>query len=136
MRSTKWIALLLCLSLLACLLLGCGDKKDDEKKAEDPAIGTWKGEYTQIVGDGTGSEPKSEDEVFSLDLQKDGKGVHHRDGLDIDVTWKLDGENFSMTETFMGMTIEYTGTMKDGKLSIFNGDPEDMWTYLYVYNKQ
>ena len=40
-----------------------------------------------------------------------------------------------MTEKFLGSTIDYTGTLKDDKLDIFNGDPDDMWTYEYVYKK-
>ena len=30
----------------------------------------------------------------------------------------------------------YTGTLVNGKLDIFNGDPEDIWSCEYVYEKQ
>ena len=77
-----------------------------------------------------------EEEEFSLELKKNGTGKHNRNDMSFDVTWKLDGEDFTMQETFLGMTIDYTGTLKDGELDIFNGDPEDIWTYEYVYEKK
>ena len=40
-----------------------------------------------------------------------------------------------MTEKFLGMTIDYTGTLKDGELHIYNGDPSSDLTYEYVYKK-
>lgn len=107
-------------------LTACGSSE------ADAAAGTYKGQYTKLVGD----ETKNTDEEFSLVLEKDGKGTHNRDDLEISVTWELEGENFKMTETFLGMTIDYTGTLKDGQLDIFNGDPTDVWTYEYVYEKQ
>ena len=36
----------------------------------------------------------------------------------------------------MGMKMDYTGTLKDGVLHLFNGDPSDVWTCEYVYQKQ
>ena len=41
-----------------------------------------------------------------------------------------------MEETFVGDPIVYTGTLKDGKLDIFNGDKDDIFTYEYVYVKE
>ena len=41
-----------------------------------------------------------------------------------------------MTETFAGMSIDYNGTLDDGKLEIYNGDKDDDFTYMYVYEKQ
>ena len=41
-----------------------------------------------------------------------------------------------MEETFLGITVEYNGTLTDGKLDIFNGDPSDDLTCEYVYEKQ
>ena len=40
-----------------------------------------------------------------------------------------------MKETFLGMSIDYTGTLKDGELHIYNGEPESDLTYEYVYKK-
>ena len=94
----------------------------------------WNGQYTKFVGDDDSA--RNTDDKFTLELYEDGTGVHHRDDLDINVTWELDGDKFTMKETFMGMNIDYTGTMKGDELSIFNGDPEDDFTCEYVYLKE
>ena len=123
-------ALKILLTLVAVLgifsLTGCGKKTDLSAYA-----GNYKGEYTKTVGD----ETKITDEEFSVELKKDGTGVSRRNGAEYNITWSIDGENFKMTEKFIG-TIEYNGTLKDGKLDIFNGDKENIFTYEYVYNKE
>ena len=125
----KILTLVFAVMMLASSLAACGG---GEKEA-NPAVGTWNGQYTKFVGDDDSA--KSEDEVFTLVLNDDGSGKHSRDGLDIDVTWELDGQNVKMTESMMGMTIEYTGTVEGTALHLFNGDPEDIWTCEYVYEK-
>jgi len=119
----KAMALVFAAALLLSLLCACGAPKE-----ESPAVGTWNGVYGKFVGD----ENKVTDEEFTLVLKSDGTGTHYRDDLEIDVTWELDGENFKMTETYIG-TIDYTGTLKGDELSIFNGDPANDLTYQYVY---
>ena len=102
-------------------------------RPEEPEKGeaeVWTGEYTKMVG----SETKRTDEAFSLELYPDGTGVHHRDGFDVNVTWSQEGDAFTMTESFGGLV--YTGSMTDEELHLFNGDPEDIWTFEYVYSKQ
>lgn len=111
------------------ILTGCGESQD-----LSAAAGTYEGQYGKYVGDP--DTAKVEDEEFSLELKADGTGTHNRDDSSFKVTWKLDGEKFSMSETFIGDPIEYTGTLKDGKLDIFNGDPENALTYEYVYEKK
>ena len=128
----KSILRVLAVTLLAAMLLmglaACGGG------ANTPGAGKYEGDYGYFVGDGPEvATPSEGDDAFSLELKSGGKGTFTRDGASFDVTWKLDGENFSMTETFLGITNEYTGTLKDGKLTIFNGDPEDIWTYVYVF---
>ena len=115
-------------ALMIISLSACGDSE------MDAAAGTYKGEYTKLVG--AKEDEKETDKEFTLTLKSNGKGTHERDDLTIDVTWELKDGEFKMTETFMGMTLEYTGTLKDGKLDIFNGPKDDMWTYEYVYSKQ
>lgn len=133
------------LSLVIIMLLsglfiftGCvdndkSDKKDKSSKTEalSSAVGVYQGQYVKLVGD-----TQKVEEEFSLELNADGTGMHNRDGYSFNVTWSVDGEKFKMSETFVGDPIEYVGTLKDGKLDIFNGDPEDMWTYEYVYEKE
>jgi len=89
----------------------------------------WTGTYTKFVGD----EAQNTEGSFSLDLYDDGTGIHHRDDLDIKVTWALSGSDFTMTENFMGITLDYTGTMDGNTLTLYNGDPEDEMTCMYVY---
>ena len=102
--------------------------------ADKGEAAVWNGQYTKFVGDDDSA--RNTDDKFTLELYEDGTGVHHRDDLDINVTWELDGDKFTMKETFMGMNIDYTGTMKGDELSIFNGDPEDDFTCEYVYLKE
>ena len=119
----------LCLFLMSFGLLiitGCGQNLSIY-------AGTYHGEYIKIVGDDDSN--KNVDEEFFLELDANGMGKHHRDGEVYDVVWSLDGEKFTMTEKFIS-EIKYTGTLKDGKLDIFNGDPTDIWTYEYVYTKK
>lgn len=110
------------------MLTACGGSK-----LKDYA-GTYNGEYTKFVGDSMEDKDTSDD--FYLELKEDGTGIHHRGGENYSVKWEIDKENFKMTETFLGISIEYTGTLKDGKLDIFNGDKEDIFTVEYVYTKK
>ena len=125
MKLKNMMALLLVISMMAALLTACGDS------ALKAAAGTYVGQYVKLVGDDA-----KKTETFSLTLLEDGTGKHSRDGMEFNVTWTLEGENFTMKETFVGDPITYTGTMKEGRLDIFNGDPESVWTYEYVYQKQ
>ena len=132
MKRTLTIALVLALlvgSLFA--LTGCGQENNE---ALSSATGKYKGLYTKFVGDDDSA--KVEDEAFDLELKADGTGTHNRDDSSFNVTWSLEGDQFTMKETFLGMSIEYTGTLVDGKLDIFNGEPSDDLTCEYVYEKQ
>ena len=127
-RIASITALILTTALLLALLAACGPNPMKD------AAGTYQGEYTKFVGDNDAA--KVTDEPFSLELQADGTGTHHRQDLDIKVTWTLDGEKITMKETFMGIPLDYTGTLKEGELHLFNGDPTDSFTCEYVYHKQ
>ena len=127
MKHTKSISLLLVLFLLCALLAACGGGSSPMEEA----AGLYQGQYTKLVGDET-----KEEAVFSLELRGDGTGTHKRDDLEIKITWTLEGEAVTMQESFMGMKMDYTGTLKDGVLHLFNGDPSDVWTCEYVYQKQ
>ena len=109
------------------MLAGCGSKADLSKYA-----GTYEGKYAKFVGDDT----KDTSDKFSVELKEDGTGSSTRDGATYDITWSIDGDKFKMTEKFAGMKIEYTGTLKDSELSIFNGPEDDDFTYNYVYEKK
>ena len=119
---------LLCAVFALTLLLGCL-----AACGKDKITGAYTGEYYKFVGDP--DDAKVTDEPFSILLEDGGKGLFKRDGEEYRITWKLEGQDFSMTETFMGIKNEYTGTLADGRLDIFNGDPENIWTCEYVLNK-
>ena len=123
------ISALLVLSLVLAFA-ACGGSSGG---ASNAAAGTYKGVWHKFVGDN--EDAKVTNEEFSLVLEANGKGKFIRDGAEFDLTWKLDGENFSMTETFLGISNDYTGTLKDGKLDIFNGDPEEPFTCEYYFEK-
>lgn len=123
-RSILFIALVF---VFAFVVTGCGKNNLSEY------AGTYEGEYVKFVGDSMDSK---DTDPFTLVLKEDGTGTHSRDDYDFKVTWEIDGEDFKMTETFIGASIEYTGTLKDGKLDIFNGDPKNDLTAEYVYHKK
>ena len=123
----KKIALCLSIIMFSVLLLtGCG-------KSLKEYAGTYKKEYSKFVGD---PDTAKDTEVGEMLLNEDGTGKSTRGGATYNVEWSMDGENITLTETFMGMKIEYNGTIKDGRLDIFNGDKNDNLTHETVYNKQ
>lgn len=128
MRHTKRTALLPVLALLAALLLtacsGTGKRMED-------AAGTYLGQYSKMVSDNA-----REAGSFSLILKADGTGIYARDDSEYTVTWTLDGERFTMQEDFLGISKEYTGTLQNSVLDVFDGDPDGAWTYEYVFQKQ
>lgn len=121
----KIIALAVVL-MMVFALASCGNS------ALKDAAGKYEGVHSKFVGSETWDE---DEEPFSLDLKADGTATSSREGAEYSATWELEGENFKMTETFLGMTIDYTGTLKDGELHIYNGDPNEELTYEYVYKK-
>ena len=110
-------------ALMIFALAACGNG------ARSAVAGTYNGVHSKWVG-----SDEWDEEEFSVELKADGTGTSNRDGASYDITWDIDGENFTMTETFIGK-IEYTGTLKDGELHIYNGEPSDPLTYEYVYKK-
>ncbi|MBR6917485.1 MAG: hypothetical protein IKN38_04805 [Clostridia bacterium] len=114
------LALVMVLALVSC---GNSALKD--------AAGTYGNGQTKFVGD---EEWQDTDDVFVLN--DNGKGVHKSGDYEYELEWNLEGENFTMKETFLGLTNDYTGTLKDGKLDMFNGDPNNELTCEYVFSIQ
>ena len=128
MIPTKRMPLLIALTLLCALLLtACSGNEMPMKKA----AGTYVGQYVKMVG-----ESEKEEGYFSLILKADGTGIHVRDDCEFKITWTLDGDSFTMEENILGLSKQYTGTLREGGLDIFDGDPDSSWTYEYVYQKQ
>ncbi len=133
-RKPKWMISLL--MILAMVLGACGGSGGGESTTRNvnPAAGNWIGQYLKMVGDSYADRDQTS--AFHLELKEDGTGTHYRDDLELEVKWTLDGEAFTMTETFMGMTIDYTGTLTGDDLDLFNADPDDIWTTEYVYVRE
>ena len=104
------------------------------REASEFAAGNYVGIYGKWVCDD--DSERITDEIVSLDLNADGTGVFHRDDYDFSVTWKQDGAVITIRERFLGASNEYTGTLVDGTLEIFSGDPEDPLAYEYVLEKE
>ena len=123
----------------AVLITGCGNKKESDDKPEEKVevTGTYQGKYFKAVSDT--DDKKNESDHFSVMLNDNGIGTHNRDGENHEIVWTLDGEDFKMTESLTGeladVKIEYKGTLKDGKLKIYNGDVNEEGTYEYYYEK-
>lgn len=129
----KSIALLLAVLTLCTVFAFTACKKDDGKGAEnDKGPGTFVCEKYKFVGD----TEWSTDTEWKLVLGADGEGTSSRDGEEYKLTWKLDGEKITVTETFLTITLEYTGTLKDGVIDLFNGDPENDLTCEYIFSKK
>ena len=120
----KTIAVVLAL-VMALMLVACGSS------ARNDAAGTYKLRQCKFVG----TDEWETDEDFTLELNADGTGTRTTDGSSFELTWDIDGESFTMTETFLALTTDYTGTLKDGELHIYNGDPTDDLTYEYILAK-
>lgn len=126
----KRFAVSVCLIALAVLtvmsLAACGSK-------EVPGAGTYTGDYYKFVGDPDSAKVTTE--PFSIELDKDGTGKFNRDGQTYNVEWRLDGEKLYLTERFLALKIEYTGVLSGTELKIYNGDPMNEFTCMYVFHK-
>lgn len=143
----KVFALLLAalLVLSAVGFVGCANGKDnkdgkdataapnadgsDEGGAKTEALGT----FVSVKHKFNADTEWVEDTGWELELNADGKGVSRRDNLELAVTWELNGEDITVTESSIN---EYTGTLKDGELSLFNGDPANDLTCEYIFNRK
>ncbi len=107
-----------------------------EVKEITPEMEAVAGEYKRLYIKMVCSDQKETDKEARLVLNADGTGMSYRDDLEIKIKeWTINGTEFKMTEKFLG-TIDYTGTLENGTISAFNGDPTNPMTYEYVFAKQ
>lgn len=93
---------------------------------DETADVTGKYNCIAIAEDGVNfTAPENNDQY--VELKKGGKGEIYTD-LAFELTWKLDGENFSGSYKFFGIDAPITGTLKDGVLEIH--DNEMVMRYL------
>ncbi len=86
--------------------------------------GTYKCTRVKYVGE----EDPTETEDWIIELKNGGKAVSKRDDFEYDSEWTLDGETFTFTETFQTISLEYTGTLKNGVIDVYDGDPTNDFT--------
>lgn len=110
MKQIKFaIALLMAIAMLLSLA-ACGDKGPDVT-----------GKYI-CVGESYYDAPLEEPYQESwLELKKGGKGIYYS-GFEFNIKWKLDGEAFSATVSFLGMEDTMEGTLKGGVIDVKYGD--------------
>jgi hypothetical protein len=109
----KLISLFLVL-FIAVSLNACGSKAPDVTGRYEVVSAKWE--------DGSGS-PDGE----WIELEKNGKGTFYM-GYEFDLEWKLDGEDFTGSVTFLGITESLDGTLKDGVLNVQYGDISYVFT--------
>ena len=103
----KLILLFLVLSI-ALSVTACGDKVPDVTGRYEVVSAKWE--------DGSGTTDGE-----WIELKKGGKGTLYM-GFEYDIRWKLDGEDFTGTLTFLGIKESLDGTLKDGVLSVKYAD--------------
>ena len=118
-----------CLSMLLALLLTLGCLAACGGNAEDPNLGTYKlsdfdgmplEEYAELLEISYEEARNS----FTVTLKADGKAELTSDGETTEGKWKLDGEKFTLSEE----GADYTGTLKDGVMTINIGDMTFIFT--------
>lgn len=103
-------------SLALALLMLIGLAACGSSAPADPALGKYCGDQMDMMGWMSMDEFFSEGENY-LELKTGGKGVVCINGDDIDITWKLDGEN--LTVALVGLEdSERAGTLADGVVLI------------------
>ena len=119
--------LLMSLILVSLFIItACGNKLSEY-------AGTYKLDYYKYVGD---SDTAKETDISTITLNSDGTGKSIRDGLNIDITWSISDNNITIIETYMGIKLEYNGTINNNKIDIFNGDKDNQFTVEKVYVKE
>jgi hypothetical protein len=120
----KVVILMLTLIMCVAVLAGCGEKGPDVTGKYLVTSSTFFGETSEGNGEW-------------IELKSGGKGSYYSgdsydesEGTTFDLEWKLDGETFTGKVTFLGMSNDCNGTLKDGVLSVTYGD------YEYVMTKE
>ena len=109
------------------LIVGCGNSKLASY------AGTYQLEYSKYVGD---PETAKSTEDWTMILEADGTGKSNRDGNSYNIEWSIDGDNITLKERFGTLTIDYNGTIQNGKIDAFNGNKTDALTLEVVFNKE
>lgn len=109
------LAVILALSMIISFT-ACGSKGPDVT-----------GKYTAVSATYDGEDATESLNGEYIELKNGGKGTYYS-GFEFDLEWKLSGETFTGTVSFMGLGEPCNGTLKDGVLSVTYSD----WTYVMV----
>ena len=117
----KLIPVLLALLVLMTAVYGCSSAPDAAK-----------GEY-KIVSERVGAVVKTDlDYKFILDGKGGGEYIHKGSSHKIKYSYS-DGENITISDRMTG--IVYKGTLINGELHIYDGDPEKIDVSEFVYQR-
>lgn len=111
---TKKLILLFLVLSMALSITACGDKAPDVTGRYEVVSAKWE--------DGSGTTDGE-----WIELKKGGKGTLYM-GFEFDLEWKLNGENFTGTLSFLGIEESLDGTLENGVLSVQYGDV----SYVFV----
>lgn len=107
---------IICTVLLAAMLLPLAACGNNAANAADSVYG----KYICIGEDRDDGVFLDPDFDSYVELKKGGKGSMNV-GFDLELTYELDGENFTGTYTLMGIDYNITGTLKDNVLEVIDG---------------
>ena len=117
----KLIPVLLALLVLMTAVYGCSSAPDAAK-----------GEY-KIVSERVGAVVKTDlDYKFILDGKGGGEYIHKGSSHKIKYSYS-DGENITISDRMTG--IVYKGTLINGELHIYDGNPEKIDVSEFVYQR-
>lgn len=108
-------------------ITGCGNKLSKY-------VGNYVLSYTRFVGDP--ADEKNMEKGGGITLTSDGMGKINRDGKTYNLEWVVDGDNITINEKYGPLINVYTGTIIDGKITLYNGDKSNPLTMVFVYNLQ
>lgn len=107
---------IICTVLLAAMLLPLAACGNNAANAADSVYG----KYICIGEDRDDGVFLDPDFDSYVELKKGGKSSMNV-GFDLELTYELDGENFTGTYTLMGIDYNITGTLKDNVLEVIDG---------------
>lgn len=118
----KLLAILLSVVMVMSLVACGGDQKEDD---EADVLGLYICTEVEVEGERIDINLIDDENEYSLELKKNGKGVITLENDEFTCTWELDGEDLHIVTD--DESIDSTGTLKDGVIEI--KFEETLWIY-------
>lgn len=118
----KLLAILLSVVMVMSLVACGGDEKEDD---EADVLGLYICTEVEVEGERIDINLIDDENEYSLELKKKGKGVITLENDEFTCTWELDGEDLHIVTD--DESIDSTGTLKDGVIEI--KFEETLWIY-------